>query len=364
MAHYDYLIVGAGFTGAVCARQLASKGNSVLLIDKRSHIGGNAHDHYDAQGILVHPYGPHIFHTNSKKIFKYLSQFTNWRFYEHRVLANIKNETYQIPINRTTINKVFSLNLKEEMVENFLEKKRTKIKSINNSEELVLSSVGQELCDLFFKNYTLKQWGLHLSELSASVASRIPTRTNDDDRYFSDTYQFMPADGYHTLFKNIINCQNIEVLLDVDFFILKNSVSFNKLIYTGPIDRFYNFQFGKLPYRSLSFEHEHLPSVDFYQPVGTINYPSLDEKFTRITEFKHLTGQQMSGSSIVREYPKADGDPYYPIPNSDNEELFKKYKYLSESEKDVYFVGRLAEYRYYNMDQVVGAALALCEKLN
>jgi len=360
---FDYLIVGAGFSGAVSARQLAEKGKTVLLMDKRNHTGGNAHDCYDSRGLLIHPYGPHIFHTNSKKIFSYLSQFTNWRFYEHRVLANINDTYYPIPINRTTINQVFSSNLTEDMVDSFLESKRVKFNSIKNSEELVLSSVGQELCDLFFKHYTFKQWGLHLNELSASVASRIPTRTNDDDRYFTDSYQFMPADGYHTLFNNLLNHPNIEIFLDVDFFNIKKSLTYEKLIYTGPIDSFYNFQYGKLPYRSLSFEHEHLNSVNLLQSVGTVNYPSPDKQFTRITEFKHLTGQQISGSSVVKEYPKAEGDPYYPIPNPKNEELFKKYKTLSEGETGVYFVGRLAEYRYYNMDQVVGAALALCEKL-
>ncbi len=362
MKNYDYLIVGAGYAGAVCARQLADAGKKVLVLDKRSHIGGNAYDEKDSHGVLIHPYGPHIFHTNSKKVFEYLSRFTAWRFYEHRVLAKVNNQYYPIPINRLTINQVFGLNLKEEEVEPFLDTKRIPKESVKTSEDVVLNSVGPELCEMFFRGYTKKQWDLDLSELSAGVASRIPTRKNDDDRYFSDTYQFMPADGYSAMFERILDSLNIDVELNVDFLANRNQWSYSKLIYTGPVDAFYDSCYGQLPYRSLSFEHQHLSDVECLQAVGTVNYPN-EEKFTRITEFKHLTGQKVSGTSIVREYSKADGDPYYPVPNPNNEALYKKYQEMADCEPNVYFVGRLAQYRYYNMDQVVASALSLSEKL-
>lgn len=359
---YDFLIVGAGYAGAVAARQLADAGKKVLVLDKRQHIGGNAYDEKDANGVLIHPYGPHIFHTNSKKVFEYLSRFTDWRFYEHRVLANVSGQYYPIPINRLTINKVFNLDLKEDEVEAFLDTKRIPKESVKTSEDVVLNSVGPELCDMFFRGYTKKQWDLDLSELSAGVAARIPTRTNDDDRYFTDTYQFMPVDGYTAMFKKIFDASNIDIELNVDFLADRAKWDYDKVIYTGPVDAFYDYCYGKLPYRSLSFEHQHLPTVESMQAVGTVNYPK-EEKFTRITEFKHLTGQKVSGTSIVREYSKAEGDPYYPVPNPNNEALYKKYQEKADAESDVYFVGRLAQYRYYNMDQVVASALSLVEKL-
>jgi UDP-galactopyranose mutase len=359
---YDYLIVGAGYAGAVCARQLADAGKKVLVVDKRSHIGGNAYDEKNKHGVLVHPYGPHIFHTNSKKVFEYLSRFTHWRFYEHRVLAKVKGQFYPIPINRLTINKVFGLDMKEDQVESFLDTKRIPKDTVKTSEDVVLNSVGHELCEMFFRGYTRKQWDLDLSELSAGVAARIPTRTNDDDRYFTDTYQFMPVDGYTKMFERILDSSNIELELNTDFLADRSKWNYQKIIYTGPVDAFYDHCYGKLPYRSLSFEHEHNPDADSLQTVGTVNYPN-EEKFTRITEFKHLTGQKISGTSIVREYSKADGDPYYPVPNPSNEALYKKYQEKADVEPNVYFVGRLAQYRYYNMDQVVASALSLVEKL-
>jgi UDP-galactopyranose mutase len=215
---------------------------------------------------------------------------------------------------------------------------------------------------MFFRGYTKKQWDLDLSELSAGVAARIPTRTNDDDRYFTDAYQFMPADGYTAMFERILDSSNIDVELDVDFLADQARWRYDKLIYTGPVDAFYGCCYGQLPYRSLSFEHQHFADVELVQPIGTVNYPN-EERFTRITEFKHLTGQEVSGTSIVREYSKADGDPYYPVPNPNNEALYKKYQDRADSESNIYFVGRLAQYRYYNMDQVVASALSLTEKL-
>lgn len=362
MIKYDFLIVGAGFAGAVCARQLADAGKKVLVIDKRPHIGGNAHDCVDENGVLIHPYGPHIFHTNSKKIFEYLSRFTHWRFYEHRVLAVVDNVQYPLPINRTTINKLYGLNLDAQSVEAYLEKVRVPCDSLRTSEDVVLNSVGLDLCEKFFRGYTLKQWGLDLSELSAGVAARIPTRTNDDDRYFSDTFQFMPSEGYTAMFNRMLADSKITVRTGTSLEDVRSEAHWSHMIYSGPIDAFFEYRFGKLPYRSLRFEHEHLKDQKQVQSVGTVNYPN-DYDFTRITEFKHLTGQNCNGTSVVREYPQAEGDPYYPVPRPDNEALFQLYRELADNEQDVTFVGRLAEYRYYNMDQVVAAALSTVDKL-
>lgn len=359
---YDFLIVGAGFSGSVCAQQLAQSGSRVLLIDRRNHVGGNAHDTYDDNGILIHPYGPHIFHTNSQRIFDYLSRFTRWRFYEHRVMAEVEGELYPIPINRTTINRLYDLDLDEPGVERFFKKVRVPTENRRTSEDVVLSRVGHDLCDKFFRGYTAKQWGLDISELAASVAARIPTRTNDDDRYFNDRYQYMPADGYHHLFRNLLDHKNIEISLNTEYADIRSNIRYQSLIFSGPIDEFFDQCFGQLPYRSLEFKHRHLSNIDQYQPVGTVNYPN-DFEYTRITEFKHLTGQRCDGTSIVYEFPRAEGDPFYPIPRSENQLLFGKYLKLTKSIRNVFFVGRLAQYRYYNMDQAVGAALALAERL-
>jgi UDP-galactopyranose mutase len=359
---YDYLIVGAGFAGCVCAERLAAAGKSVLLIDKRSHVGGNAYDTHDENGVLIHPYGPHIFHTNSKRIFDYLSRFTSWRRYEHRVLAVVDGTTYPIPINRTTINRLYNLSLSEEQVEAYLASVRTNRIPPQNSEDVVLNSVGEDLCSKFFRGYTRKQWGLELSELSPGVAARIPTRINDDDRYFTDTYQFMPSDGYTSMFERMLSSNNISISLNTSWDELKNNRSWKHLIYTGPIDSYFDFCFGQLPYRSLHFNHQHMPDCNQYQQTGTINYPN-DHAYTRITEFKHITGQKCPGTSIVREFPSATGDPYYPIPRSENEQIYKQYARLADEMRDAHFVGRLAQYRYYNMDQVVGAALSTSEKI-
>jgi UDP-galactopyranose mutase len=356
MSRYDVLIVGAGFAGSVCAEQLASAGKQVLLIDRRPHIAGNAYDVLDQQGVLIHMYGPHIFHTNGKRIFEYLSRFTDWRFYEHRVLAVVDGEHYPIPINRTTLNRLYGLELDEAGAAAYLEKVRESRASIRTSEDVILSSVGRDLCEKFFRGYTRKQWGLDLSELSAGVAARVPTRTDTDDRYFTDSFQFMPTDGYTAMFRRMLERPNIELRLKTDYFGLKGQVDAAHTIFTGPIDAYFGYCFGKLPYRSLSFEHEHLPERERHQPVGTVNYPN-DHAYTRITEFKHLTGQTCAGTSIVREYPQSEGEPYYPIPRPENEALFKRYQELAKQDPTVSFVGRLAQYRYYNMDQVVGAAL-------
>lgn len=358
----DIVVVGAGFAGAVSARVLAEAGKHVIVMDKRAHIGGNAYDVYDKNGVLIHPYGPHIFHTNAKRIVEWLSQFTNWRFYEHRVLASVEGQLLPIPINRTTLNLLYKQDLDEAAAEAWLERVREPRDPIRTSEDVVLNSVGRDLCDKFFRGYTRKQWGLDLSELSAGVAARIPTRTNDDDRYFTDTYQLMPADGYTAMFNRMLDHPNITVQLETDYFALRDSIQAKHTVYTGPIDAFFDYRFGKLPYRSLRFEHQHLADQDQIQAVGTVNFPN-DHAYTRITEFKHLTGQKHPGTSVVREYPQAEGDPYYPIPRPENEELFKRYLSLADERDDVTFVGRLAQYRYYNMDQVVAAALHACAEI-
>lgn len=359
----NILIIGAGFAGSVVARELAEAGHQVQVVDRRAHIAGNAYDELDANGVLIHRYGPHIFHTNSERIFNYLSKFTEWRSYEHKVRGVVEGKEYPFPINRDTLNQLYDLNLDEQGAADFFEKVREPKDPVRSSEDVVLNSVGRDLYEKFFLNYTKKQWGLDPSQLKAGVAARIPTRTNSDDRYFTDTYQAMPLHGYTAMFENILKHPNIQVQLDTDYQDwLKRDLQYDHVVYTGCIDEFYDFKFGKLPYRSLRFEHEHLESTEKYQSVGTVNYPN-DFNFTRITEFKHLTGQQHPATSIVREYPTDEGDPYYPIPRDENEVLLKKYKALANEEKNVTFVGRLAEYRYYNMDQVVGAALNTVDKI-
>ena len=358
----DFLIVGAGFAGATCAQRLSAAGFSCLVVDQRPHIGGNAYDRLDEHGILVHPYGPHIFHTNGRRIFEYLSQFTDWRFYEHRVLARVGDKLLPVPINRTTINELYGLDLDEAGVEAYLNSVRIPTEHPRNSEDVVLAGVGRDLCEKFFRGYTRKQWDLDLSELSAGVAARVPARINSDDRYFTDDLQFMPADGYTEMFQRMLAQPNIEVRLGVRFQDVRQQLTYRHLIFTGPIDQYFDGCFGRLPYRSLEFRHEHLSEVRQFQPVGTVNYPN-SEAFTRITEFKHLTGQVSRGTSIVREYPTWQGEPFYPVPSEQNEHQYRQYRDLAKSQPAVSFVGRLAEYRYYNMDQVVGAALKTADQL-
>lgn len=355
------LIVGAGFAGSTIARQLADAGHQVHLIDKRPHIAGNAFDELDAHGVLVHRYGPHIFHTNSEKVFHYLSRFTEWRTYEHRVLGVVDGKSYPFPINRDTLNQLYGLDLDEAGAAAFFEKVREPRDPVRTSEDVVLNAVGRDLYEKFFLNYTRKQWGLEPSQLKAGVAARIPTRTNTDDRYFTDVFQAMPLHGYTKMFESMLDHPNITVETSVDFANV-DRVSFDHIVYTGPIDAFYSYRFGQLPYRSLRFEHEHLADTQDFQSVGTVNYPN-DHAYTRITEFKHLTGQQQAGTSIVREYPQSEGDPYYPIPRDENDALFKRYEELAQAETHVTFVGRLAQYRYYNMDQVIAAALVAAQKI-
>lgn len=360
---FDYLIVGAGFAGSVLAERLASQaGKRVLILDRRRHIGGNAYDRHNDDGILIHPYGPHIFHTNSERIFKYLSQFTDWIPYEHRVLAHVDGLLLPIPINRTTVNQLYGLNLdSDDACAAFLASRAEPRDHCWTSEDVVVSKVGRELYEKFFRGYTRKQWGLDPSELDAQVTARVPTRTNTDDRYFTDAYQYMPRAGYTRMFENMLSHPNIKVMLNTDYREVKGAVTHKELIFTGPIDEYFDYRFGKLPYRSLEFRHETL-DVEQHLPVAVVNYPN-DHDYTRVTEFKHLTGQRHNKTSIVYEYPRAEGDPYYPIPTAECNALYNKYKTLAEITDGVHFVGRLATYKYYNMDQVVGQALATFDKI-
>jgi UDP-galactopyranose mutase len=362
---YDYLVVGAGFAGSVLAERLASQHNArVLLIDRRPHVGGNAYDEPDAAGIMYHKYGPHIFHTNAQQVVDYLSQFTEWRPYEHRVLATVRDKLVPIPINRTTLNKLFDLDLEtDEEAAEYLASRAEPVDEIKTSEDVVINAVGRELYELFFRGYTRKQWGLDPSELDKQVTSRIPTRTNTDDRYFGDTFQAMPKDGFTAMFEKMTDHPNITKKLGVDYRDVRDQVEYGHLVFTGPIDEYFDFRFGKLPYRSLKFDHQTLDQEQF-QDVAVVNYPAEDVPYTRISEYKHLTGQQHPKTSITYEYPSAEGDPYYPIPRPENQELFKKYEALADATEGVTFVGRLATYRYYNMDQIVGQALATFRRMD
>ena len=362
MERFDYLVVGAGFAGSVLAERLASQdGMKVLVVEKRPHIAGNAYDHYDDAGILVHKYGPHIFHCNSPEIFAYLSQFTQWRPYQHRVLASVDGQLVPIPINLDTVNRLYGQNLTSFELEDFFASVAEPRDRILTSEDVVVSKVGRDLYNKFFRGYTRKQWGLDPSELDAQVTARIPTRTNRDDRYFTDKFQVMPLHGYTRMFEKMLAHPNIKVMLNTDYREIEGFIPYREMIYTGPIDAFFDERFGKLPYRSLEFKFETI-DARVYQPTGTVNYPN-DYEHTRVSEFKYLTGQEHPKTTIVYEYPRAEGDPYYPVPRAENTALYKQYQALAEQTPGVHFVGRLATYKYYNMDQVVAQALTTWERL-
>jgi UDP-galactopyranose mutase len=359
---FDWLVVGAGFAGSVIAERLANDANQrVLVIDKRMHIGGNAYDHYNDDGILVHKYGPHIFHTNSANIIEYLSRFTRWRPYQHRVLASVDGQLVPIPINLDTVNKLYGLQLDGPGLERFFEERRDRRSSIKTSEDVIVDRVGIELYQKFFRNYTRKQWGLDPSELDATVTARVPVRTNRDDRYFTDTYQLMPLHGYTRLFERMLAHPKISILLGTDWRDIEGEIRYKNLVFTGPIDEYFRYEHGRLPYRSLRFAHE-THDVEWLQPAPVINHPN-EYAYTRITEFKWLTGQKHPKTAVVYEYPQADGDPYYPIPRPENAAIYKRYQAAARELRGVWFVGRLATYRYYNMDQVVAQALATYERI-
>jgi UDP-galactopyranose mutase len=359
---FDYLIVGAGFAGSVLAERLAAgAGLDVLLVDRRPHIAGNAYDHYDEAGILVHRYGPHIFHTNSARVFEHLSRFTEWRAYEHRVRAFVEGTLLPMPINLDTVNGLYGLDLEAVELEEFFASRAEPVERARTSEDVVVGTVGRELYETFFRGYTRKQWGLDPSQLDASVTARVPTRTNRDDRYFLDEFQAMPLHGFTRMFERMLDHPRIKVMLNTDYREIERLVPYRRMIYTGPIDEFFNYCYGKLPYRSLDFRHE-THDVPVFQAAPVVNYPN-DNEYTRITEFKYLTGQEHPKTSIVYEFPCAEGDPYYPVPRPENGVLYKQYKELADATPEVEFVGRLATYKYYNMDQVVAQALAVYDRI-
>jgi len=359
---FDFLIVGAGFAGSVAAERLATVHNKkVLLIDRRPHIGGNAYDCTDAHGVMIHQYGPHIFHTNSQVVVNYLSQFTEWRPYEHRVLSSVDGKLLPVPINLDTINGYYGMDLSEEAAAAFLESLAEPVEQIRTSEDVIVSKVGRELYEKFFRNYTRKQWGLDPSELDSSVIARVPVRTNRDDRYFTDDFQAMPTEGYTRMFERMLDHPNISVMVDTEFLEVRDAAQYREVIFTGPIDEFFQYQHGHLEYRSLQFRYE-THHADLLQPVAVINYPN-EHPYTRVTEFKHLTGQEHHKTTLVYEYPTSEGDPYYPVPRAVNKERYLRYRTLSEQAPGVYFSGRLGTYRYYNMDQVVAQSLALCDRI-
>jgi len=358
---FDYLVVGAGFAGATIAERLASDaGKKVLICDRRPHIGGNAFDHHDEAGILVHKYGPHIFHTNAKDVYDYLSRFTDWRPYQHRVLARVDGQLLPIPINLNTINQMYGTSFTSFQLEEFFQSLAEPRAQIRTSEDVIVSKVGRELYEKFFRNYTRKQWGLDPSELDAAVTARLPVRTNRDDRYFTDTYQVMPLHGYTRMFERMLTHPNIKILINADYREVRDMIPHREVVFTGPIDEFFEYRFGRLPYRSLEFKFEtHNTAVAQEGPV--INYPN-ENAYTRVTEFKYLTGQEHAKTTVVYEYPKSEGDPYYPIPRPENQALYRKYQTLAMQTQGVHFLGRLGTYKYYNMDQCVAQALSYYRK--
>lgn len=359
---YDFLVVGAGFAGSVMAEQLASVGGkTVLVCDKRPHIGGNAYDCFDESGVLIHKYGPHIFHTNSKDVFDYLSRFTEWWPYEHRVKASVDGKLLPIPINLDTINELYGWSLTSDDLALYFAKVAEPCDSVRTSEDVIVSKVGRELYEKFFKYYTQKQWGLDPSELDATVIARVPVRVNHDDRYFNDTHQAMPKHGYTKMFERMLAHPNITLALGTDYRDLLVKGTYNQTVYTGPVDAYFDYRYGKLPYRSLDFRFETHDKGQF-QDAPVVNFPN-DHAYTRVSEFKQFTGQQHAKTSVVYEYPKAEGDPYYPVPRPENATLYRKYQALADETPNVHFVGRLATYKYYNMDQVVAQALTSASKL-
>lgn len=362
---YDYLIVGAGFSGAVLAERLASQCNKTcLVVDRRLHIGGNSHDCVNSDGVLIHSYGPHYFRTNSDRVIAYLSRFAEWNPFEYKILSKTHGKLWQFPINLNTFEQWLGRGSTSEEMQEVFDEMRYKIDSPSNSEEVILSQVGRRFYELFFMNYTRKQWGRDASRLDPSVCGRIPIRTNRDDRYFSDKFQALPGCGYTAMFQKMLAHPNITVKLGIDFRDIRKQVEFKHLIFTGPVDEYFDHCFGPMPYRSLRFEHETLQQ-EFYQPVVQVNYPN-DHDYTRIVEIKHATGQTIPVTTIVREYPQEHGagrEPYYPIPAPDSRALYQRYAELAAMEKNVSFVGRLATYKYYNMDQVVAAALTEFDRL-
>ena len=358
--NYKYVIVGAGLAGLTMAERIANVLNEkVLVIEKRGHIGGNIYDSYNEEGILIHNYGPHIFHTNDKGVYDYLSRFTKWNDFWHRVLTYVDGNLVPMPITVETINKLYNLNLDCSQVEEFLKKQAVNIEEVKTSKDVALSKVGQDIYEKIFENYTKKQWGIDPGELDTSVISRIPIRLNRDTRYFADRYQGMPAHGYTKLCEKMVESKNIKLLLNTDYREVIGDINYEILIYTGATDEFYDYKHGRLSYRSVNFTFETYDQ-DKFQEAPVVNYPN-DYDYTRITEYKQLTWQQHKKTTISKEYPLAEGEPYYPFPTKECKEQFALYEEEMKKEDMVLFLGRLAEYRYYNMDGVVRRALDMFE---
>ncbi len=378
---FDYLIVGAGFSGLTMAERLATQaGATSLVVDKRSHIGGNACDRYDDHGVLIHTYGPHYFRTNSPRIREYLSQFTEWHSVDYRILSWTDGAYWPFPINLNTFEQLTGKKSTPEEMAATLEAWREPVDCPANSEEVIVSQVGRELYKKFFEGYTLKQWRRHPRDLDASVCGRIPVRTNRDDRYLTEDFQALPAAGYSRMFERMVaSCAGrVKILLNTSYRDVLPHVSFKRMIYTGPVDEYFDFSEGRLPYRSLRFEEESFTPEQlvsrepvsgkkgFWQPAMQVNYPN-DHDYTRIVEMKHATGQLCENTTIVREYPDDFGpgkEPYYPIPALDTSAIYARYRERAATEANTSFIGRLATYRYYNMDQVVGMALAEFDRIS
>jgi UDP-galactopyranose mutase len=365
---YDYLIVGAGFSGCVLAERIATQlGKKCLIVEKRNHIGGNCYDYYDDSGVLIHKYGPHIFHTQMKKVWEYLSQFTEWINYEHKVKAVIDGKEVPVPFNFNSIEIAFDDEYAQKLImllkEKYGEGVKIPILTLRKTDNPELKELAEYIYKYIFLGYNIKQWNMKPEDLDPSVSGRVPVFLSRDDRYFQDKYQAIPMHGYTKLFQKMINHDNIHIQLQTDYKDIVDSIEYDKMIYTGHIDYFYDFKLGRLPYRTLEFDFQTI-NKKVYQSGAQINYPN-DHDYTRITEFKHLTKQEHKKTTIAFEYPKdyifGENDPYYPIPKEDNLNLYAKYKELAEKEKNVFFVGRLADYKYYNMDQTVGVALQLFE---
>jgi UDP-galactopyranose mutase len=374
-----FLIVGAGFSGIVAAHRLSHAGHTCVLVDRRPHLAGNAHDSHDKAGVLIHNYGPHYFRTNSQRIVDYLSAFTGWHPVDYSIQSFTEGKFWPFPINLNTFEELIGKPATTADFEAYLATHRHDIPDPKNSEEVILSQVGSRLYELFFEGYTLKQWKRHPRDLDPSVCGRIPIRTNRDDRYLSETFQALPDKGYTRLLENILaDSPNTTLHLNTDFHEAREKFPHDHLIFTGAIDEYFGRKYGPLPYRSLRFEHESFTAAElvaretiskkpgFWQPAMQVNYPGKDVPFTRIVEIKHATGQNIGATSIVREFPDdwdVSKEPYYPVPAPDATAAYRKYAALAGAETNTTFIGRLATYRYYNMDQVTGMALAASEKL-
>ena len=383
---FDVLAVGAGYAGAVAARALADQGKRVLVLERRDHIGGNAYDRPDQAGVLIHQYGPHIFHTNDKRVFDWLSRFTQWRDYQHRVIANIPDDkggrmTYPVPFNLTSLETAFGpeegKRLGDKLIAAYGAEKKVTILELRQNQDPSIAALADYVYEHVFVHYTMKQWGQRPEDIDPNTTARVPVFLSRDDRYFQDTYQGMPLEGYTPMFERMLDHPSITVELGTDALgrldLSGNALKVDgapfdgQVIYTGQADELFGFRFGPLPYRTLDFAFETLEQDDF-QGYGTVNY-TVDEDFTRITEFKHLTGQAAPGvTTIVKEYSKAyTGErgeiPYYAIINPENNVLYAKYRAEADRFSNLHLLGRLAEYKYYNMDAIAGKALELAEKL-